>query len=215
MKISSMIFLVPDTQLSSPCFTMQDLTSISEKNILVYTVSPDTATKVLHLVLPQTDVKLLFCCSSKFVNIFKCPVFQILRCLITTVKHSHLLDTLLGAPSNYEYHQCSICIPQFIQWRLDNGIKPTRRALSSGSFLSHVLTHARQLTIIKLSVALKLPILPNGPRPYPAQCPRGPEGHPRAIGNAALEPLSAVPPRFPAAGGSTTHANALEMAFGS
>lgn len=97
MKISGMIFLVPDTQLSSPCFTMQDLTSISEKNTLVYAVSPDTATKVPHLVLLPTNVKLLFWCYSKFVNIFKCPVFQILRCLITTVKYSHLLDTLLVA----------------------------------------------------------------------------------------------------------------------
>lgn len=90
-----------------------------------------------------------------------------------------------------------------------------RRASSSGLLLSHVVTQANKLTKIKLLVALKLSTFLNGPSPDPAQCPQGPEEHPRAAGNVALEELGAVPPRFLVAGGSTMHANALEMAFGS
>lgn len=88
-------------------------------------------------------------------------------------------------------------------------LQTRRRALSSGLLLSHVLTHANKSTKIKLLVALKLSTFPNGPSPDPAQCPQGPEQHPRAAGNVALEELGAMPPRFLAAGRSTMHANGL------
>ncbi|EOA95648.1 hypothetical protein Anapl_14480 [Anas platyrhynchos] len=95
--------------------------------------------------------------------------------------------------SNYEYHQCSICVPQSTQWRLDDGIKSYKEE-------EGLRVLANKLTKIKLLVALKLSTFLNGPSPDPAQCPQGPEEHPRAAGNVALEELGAVPPRFLVAG---------------